>query len=132
MEDYILKEIDKIGKLIEAILLKIGVLKSENKHEDIIGFSKSELVNQLNIDIDKLLQNEKFIEILIQERQFTNSNLEQFADLLFDFIETTHSNDEKYILIYSIQKIFLHLAENKHPFSFKMFYIMDEFKKYSR
>jgi hypothetical protein len=132
MEDYILKEIDKIGKVIEAILFKIGILKSENKREDIIEFSKLELVNKLNIDIDKLLQNEKFIDILIQEHHFTTGNLEQFADLLFDFIETANSNDDKNILIYSIQKIFLRLEENKHPLSFKMFYIMEEFQKHSR
>jgi hypothetical protein len=132
MRDYILIEIDKIGKVIEAILLKIGVLKSENKREDIIGFSKLELVNKMNIDIDKLLQNEEFVDILTQEYHFTTGNLEQFADLLFDFIETTNSNDEKYILICSIQKLFLRLEEEKHPLSFKMFYIMDEFKKYSQ
>jgi hypothetical protein len=131
MEDIILKEIDKIGKVIEAILLKIGVLKKENKHEESVMLSKLEVANKLNINIDKLLQNENFIDILIQDYRFSTGNLSQFADLLFDFFEITDSVDEKNILMHSIQNIFLHLQQNKYPFSFKMFYIINEFKKYT-
>jgi hypothetical protein len=131
MEDFILKEIDKIGKVIEAILLKIGFLKKEKHHKDIIELSKVELVNKLNIDIDKLLQNEDFINILIQDYKFSLDNLSQFADLLFDFFEITDSIHEKNELIHSIQQIFSHLEKNKYPFSFKMLYMIDEFKKYT-
>jgi hypothetical protein len=132
MEDFILKEIDKIGKVIEAILLKIGVLKKDKQQKDIIELSKVEMVNKLNIDIDKLLQSEDFINTLIQDYKFSPDNLSQFADLLFDFFEITDSVHEKNRLIHSIQQLFLHLEENKYPFSFKMFYMIDEFKKYTQ
>jgi hypothetical protein len=131
MKDYILREIDKISKVIEAILLKVGILKRENKKEELIEVTKLELLEKLNIDFDKLLENENFIDILIQEYLFNNNNLEKFADLLFDFVESTGALDEKKKLIYCIGEIYTYLVEKEHPMSFNMFYILTELKKYS-
>ena len=131
MKDYILREIDKISKVIEAILLKIGVLKTENKREEIMEATKLELVRQLNIDIDELLENENFIEVLVQKYQFRNNDMEKFADLLFDLVESAEALDEKEELIGCIGRIYAYLVEKEHPVSFNMFYIMTELKKYS-
>jgi len=131
MRDYVLREIDKISKLLEAILLKVDVLKSENRQDELIEVTKLELVKNLNIDVDKLLENENFIEILTQEYRFCNDDLEKFAELLFDFVESTGNPDEKKKLIGCIGKIYTYLAEKEHPISFNMFYILTESKKYS-
>jgi hypothetical protein len=131
MKDFILREIDKMGTVIEAILLKIGILKRENKSNYLIEIAKLELLKNLNIDIDQLLQDEQFVEILIQEYRFNNNNLEKFAELLFDFIETANNMDEKKKLISSICKIYSSLEGKKYPISFNMFYILKELKRYS-
>lgn len=133
MEDYIKREIDKIGKVIEAILLKVGILKKENKSEDfIIKTSKSELFERLNIDIDKLLQNEDFINILVHEHQFNNDNLELLANLIFDFIQQSNSPEEKKRLISCISKVYLYLDESGHPISFNRIYILEELNNMSK
>ena len=131
MKDYVLREIDKMGKLIEAILLKIGILKSENRKDELIEATKIELIKNLDIDIDKLFENENFIEILIQEYRFNTNDLEKFAELLFDFVEATDNMDEKNDLICRIGKIYTYLEKEEHPISFKMFEILTELKKYT-
>ena len=129
MEDYIKREIDKIGKMLAAIIQKIGVLK-ETKSDDVVNVAKLELVEGLNLDIDELLQKEEFIEILIQEHHFNNDNLEKFADLIFDFIEATDDTDEKQNLIRCIVNIYKYLDESSNTISFHRHYILKELKKY--
>ena len=129
MEDYIKREIDKIGKRLAAILQKIGVLK-ETKSDDLVNVAKLELVEGLNLDIEELLQKEEFIEILIQEYHFNNDNLEKFGDLIFDFIETTDDINERQNLIRCIINIYKYLDENSNTISFHRHYILKELKKY--
>jgi hypothetical protein len=130
MEDVVKKEIDKIGKVIEAILLKIGIIKNENRKDDFIDLAKSELLDELDIDLDQLLQNDMFVEILIQKYGFTDRNLEKFAELLFDFIKTENSVEVKNKLISSIGKICVKLERSSHSISFMTVFILKELKKY--
>lgn len=85
MEDYILREIDKIGKLIEALLQKAGILRRSGAGEAVCETARTELAEALDLDIDTLLAREDFIGVLIREYGFSDENLEKFAELLFDF-----------------------------------------------
>ena len=64
MEDYILREINRIGELIAALLDKIGLLKKSGAPELIRETAKTELAEKLNLDIDTLLAGEDFIATL--------------------------------------------------------------------
>ena len=55
MEDYILREINRIGELIAALLDKIGLLKKSGAPELIRETAKTELAEQLDLDIHPLL-----------------------------------------------------------------------------
>ena len=85
MEDYILREINRIGELIAALLDKIGLLKKSGAPELIRETAKTELAEQLDLDIDTLLAGEDFIATLVGEYGFSDADLEKFAELLFDF-----------------------------------------------
>ena len=61
MEDYILREIDKIGKLIEALLQKAGILRRSGAGEAVCETAWTELAEALDLDIDTLLAREDFI-----------------------------------------------------------------------
>ena len=61
MEDYILREIDKIGKLIEALLQKAGILQRSGAGEAVCETARTELAEALDLDIDTLLAREDFI-----------------------------------------------------------------------
>ena len=83
MEDYILREIDKIGKLIEALLQKAGILRRSGAGEAVCETARTELAEALALDIDTLLAREDFIGVLTREYGFSDENLEKFAELLF-------------------------------------------------
>lgn len=76
MEDYILREIDKIGKLIEALLQKAGILRRSGAGEAVCETAWTELAEALDLDIDTLLAREDFIGVLTREYGFSDENLE--------------------------------------------------------
>ena len=49
MEDYILREIDKIGKLIEALLHKAGILRRSGAGEAVCETARTELAEALDL-----------------------------------------------------------------------------------
>ena len=77
MEDYILREIDKIGKLIEALLQKAGILRRSGAGEAVCETARTELAEALDLDIDTLLAREDFIGVLTREYGFSDENLEK-------------------------------------------------------
>ena len=94
MEDYILREINRIGELIAALLDKIGLLKKSGAPELIRETAKTELAEQLDLDIDTLLAGEDFIATLVGEYGFSDADLEKFAELLFDFAAASEERGE--------------------------------------
>lgn len=125
-----MKEIDKIGKIIEAILMKIGILKTSGERESVHSQTKIELAEKLNIDIDDLVAREDFPGILVREYGFSDANLGKFIQLMLDFIETAHdtATAEKYT--FAALAIYSYLGKNASNFSFDNYYIMEELKKY--
>ncbi|MEG1885696.1 MAG: hypothetical protein RR182_05360 [Alistipes sp.] len=130
MEDYILREIDKIGKVIEAILFRIGILKKSNNDETLYETTKVELLERLDLDIDTLLENENFTDILIGKYGFSNNNLEKFAELLYDFVNTSQDQTERMKLVSCIGAIYKYLEKNEASLSLDRYYILKELEKY--
>ena len=106
MEDYILREINRIGELIAALLDKIGLLKKSGAPELIRETAKTELAEQLDLDIDTLLAGEDFIATLVGEYGFSDADLEKFAEL------------------------YSYLDEKKAPASLNRYYILKDLDKY--
>lgn len=124
-EDYTLREINKIMKAIEAIMLKIGLAKKTNSSESVTAVTKVELQEQLNIDLDVLLKKENFIDILVSEHGFSQEDLEKFAELLFELITPSKSEPtNEYIA--AITSIYSYLDKHGNSFSFKRYYILTE------
>ncbi len=126
MEDYIKREIDKIGKLIEAILLKVGILKQSVGDTEAYQTAKTELLGQLDMDVEALLSKDDFIETLKNDYDFTNINLEKFAELLFDFASAAPDRATKDIFADGIREIYKYLQENGSSISINRYYIIQE------
>lgn len=126
MEDYILREIDKIGKLIEALLQKAGILRRSGAGEAVCETARTELAEALNLDIDTLLAREDFIGVLTREYGFSDENLEKFAELLFDFAAASPDRDATVRLACGITAIYRYLDEKKAPVSLNRYYILKE------
>ena len=113
MEDYILREINRIGELIAALLDKIGLLKKSGAPELIRETAKTELAEQLDLDIDTLLAGEDFIATLVGEYGFSDADLEKFAELLFDFAAASEERGERLRLAAAIGALYSYLDEKK-------------------
>lgn len=130
MEDYILREINRIGELIAALLNKIGLLKRSGAPEQIRTTAKTELAETLDIDIDTLLCGTDFIGRLTGEYGFSDENLEKFAELLFDLVAASEDRDERLRLAAGVGAIYSYLDEKKAPASINRYYILKDLDKY--
>lgn len=130
MEDYILREINRIGELLAALLDKIGLLKRSGTPERIRTAAKTELAETLDVDIDTLLCGPDFIGRLTDEYGFSDENLEKFAELLFDMVAATDDSDERLRLAAGVGAIYSHLDAKKAPASLNRYYILKDLDKY--
>jgi len=131
MEDYILKEIERFGGVIQAILSKIGILKNSGANETVYTATKTELKEKLDIDIETLLESENIVDFLAGEHGFTNNNLEQFAELLFEMVNTSQDEATRIKLSDNIKLIYKYLEEYAGQTSFKGYFILKELEVYN-
>lgn len=92
MEDFILREIDKIGVLLRGMLHKIGILRRSDAPETVGPTAKTELADRL--DIEALLAEEDFVSVLVERHGFGPDDLELFAELLADLAAAAETSDE--------------------------------------
>lgn len=130
MEDYILREINRIGELIAALLNKVGLLKRSGSPEQIGTATKTELAQTLDIDIDTLLGGKDFIGRLTQEYGFSDDNLDKFAELLADLAAASDDRSERIRLAAAVGAIYGHLDARKVPVSLNRYYILKDLEKY--
>ena len=83
MEDFILREIDKIGEMLAHIARRLGLLKGE-KPDYSLGDVKSEFTRaNCPIDLDIVLKQENPILYLTENEKLTEQALESFIEILF-------------------------------------------------
>ena len=126
MEDYILREIDKIGKLIEALLQKAGILRRSGAGEAVCETARTELAEALDLDIDHKISSDVFGGVFSCGCGFSDENLEKFAELLFDFAAASPDRDATVRLACGITAIYRYLDEKKAPVSLNRYYILKE------
>ena len=126
MEDYILREINRIGELIAALMAKIGLMRQSASPEQI----RTELAEKLDIDIDTLLDEPDFIGRLTDEYGFGDQELDKFAELLFDMVAASEQHAERLRLAAAVGAIYSYLDAKKAPASLNRYYILKDLDKY--
>lgn len=83
MEDYIIREIDRLGEMLLMIARKLGLLEGETPDytlTDVKGeFGKA----GCPIDLDKLLQHESPVRYLVEEENLSEHGLETMIEIIF-------------------------------------------------
>ena len=113
MEDFILREIDKIGEMLAHIARRLGLLKGE-KPDYSLGDVKSEFTRaNCPIDLDIVLKQENPILYLTENEKLTEQALESFIEILFysDIDETKKQ---------TLLKDAINYLDNKGYISFKL------------
>ena len=93
MEDYLIREIDKIGEMLALIASKLGLGTFAFQSDALAGQLNSEMVQGLDIDIYELLAKDNPLEYLVSERGFNDRNLESLAMMMYQAIPASDALD---------------------------------------
>ena len=83
MEDFILKEIDRIGQMLMGIARKLGLLRDETPNYSLTDVRKEFAQASLPFDLDSVLQQENPVLYLVENAEISDQGLETFIDILF-------------------------------------------------
>ena len=83
MEDYIIKEIDRLGEMLLLIARKLGLLDG-----DTLDYSLTDVKDEFGkagcpIDLDILLQQENPVWHLVEKEKLSDHGLETMIDIIF-------------------------------------------------
>ena len=113
MEDFILREIDRLGEMLLLIARRLGLLDGDTADYSLTDVRDEFGKASLPFDLDAVLRQENPILYLVEECKLSDHGLETFIDILF------HSNmaeDRKAALL----KDALAYLDGKGYFSFRL------------
>lgn len=122
-EDYLKRQIDQLGRVLGKILT--GLLGFVNKGQASLGIeiANQSLKTELDLNIEELddLKNDSFIKKLKSEKNFTNENLSQLAEILFLTADNKHDKDKRRIYLKCLTVYeYLEKAEKTYSFGRQM------------
>ena len=94
MEDYIMKEVSKIGEAISAMLAKFRLHADNVDAVQLRGQVSAELSELLGADIDSLISRDDFVTTLVSAHHFSNDDLNRLAELLYAMLRADDGKDE--------------------------------------
>ena len=130
MEDFILREIDRIGTLLRALLEKTGALRQAGESRRLCETARSELLGGLGLDLDALLASEDFIDRLTADHGFAEEHLELAAELLADLAGATDDRPGRQRLAAAALAIYRRLDAAGAPASFNRYYVLHDLEQY--
>ncbi len=95
-EDYVLRQIDILGKILGKVLVDLLGLKNKNEIIEIETFTKI-LKSELDLDLEQIFKfsDEEFLKFL-NERKYNLSNIEKIAEIFYvvglDFFKNKDDN----------------------------------------
>ena len=83
MEDYILREIDRIGEMLQHIARRLGLL-NDNPQDYSMKDVKEEFDKEnLPFDLDVILHKENPVWYLVEKEKVSDQGLETMIDIIF-------------------------------------------------
>ena len=83
MEDFILKEIDRIGQMLMGVARKLGLLRDEPSSYTLADVKEEFTQANFPFDLDSVLQQENPVLYLVENAKLSNQGLETFIDIIF-------------------------------------------------
>ena len=93
MEDYIIREIDRLGEMLLLIARKLGLLDGDTPDYSLTDVKDEFGKAGCPIDLDMLLQRENPVWYLIEKEKLSDHGLETMIDIIFHSdLEATRKN----------------------------------------
>ena len=83
MEDFILREIDRLGEMLMLIARKLGLLDGNTPDYSLTEVKDEFDKTGLPFDLDHVLQQENPVWYLVEKEKLSDHGLESFIDILF-------------------------------------------------
>ena len=83
MEDYIIREIDRIGEMLLLIARRLGLLDGDTPNYSLTVVKEEFGKAGCPIDLDNLLQQENPVLYLVKEEKLSDHGLETMMDIIF-------------------------------------------------
>ena len=83
MEDYIIREIDRIGEMLLMIARKLGLFDGDTPEYSLTDVKDELLKADCPIDLSLLLQQENPVQYLVEEEKLSPHGLETLIDIIF-------------------------------------------------
>ena len=83
MEDYILREIDRLGEMLLLMARKLGLLDGDTPDYSLADVKEEFDKASLPLDLDAVLQQQNPIWYLVETEKISDQGLETFIDILF-------------------------------------------------
>ena len=118
-KDFILREIEKIGKLLLFLIDKFIPAKTIQEQQRTEKLINSELLEHYGNDLEYILSVEEkdFDTILTKNSGFNFNNIELLADLLFTLANNQQSINKKYLL--KALELYEYINTKSKTFSFE-------------
>jgi hypothetical protein len=129
-DDYYLKQIDLLGKILGKIVSDI--LKTNSTDDVMEGFEAAAqaLKNEVGINLNDLLNknNDEIVTFLQQDKKLNNNHLEKLAEILFELGKEHHSEYKKNLFKKSLT-IYSFVNNNSSTYSIERVNKMDKINK---
>ena len=83
MEDYILREIDRLGEMLLLIARKLGLLDGDKPNYSLTDVKDEFGMAGCPIDLEMLLQQENPVRYLVEKEKLSDHGLETMIDIIF-------------------------------------------------
>ena len=113
MEDYILREIDRLGEMLMMIARRLGLLDGDKPAYSLTDVKDEFGMAACPIDLESFLQQENLVRYLVETEKISDHGLETFIDILF---HSDLGEDRKTALLNDA----LAYLEGKGYFSFRL------------
>jgi hypothetical protein len=124
-EDWLMKQINLLARVLGKILADLLGLKSRGQVEEGIEAAGQTLKSELDLNIDELIliPVEQFIKILKKDRQFGDEDLEKLADIFFliaeEFDQKSIEDEKRKKLFERSLAIYQYLDKTGSTYSFE-------------
>ncbi len=119
MEDYIIREIDRIGELLVLIARRLGLWEGDNPDYSMDDVKDEFEKNYIPLDLDTILRQKSPIQYLVETQPVSEQGLETFIDIL------VHSDLEDNKKVSLLNEAIAYLDSKGH-YSFKLHSLLSE------
>ncbi len=129
-DDYFLRQIDLLGRILGKILTDLLKKKGTGEIMDSVEVTTQAIKNELDIDLNSLLlvNNENLVEFLKTEKKFGEQHLEKMAELFF-ILGQDLKNEKVLLFLEKSVIIYEYLNKTSSTYSIDRMHKIDKIKK---